>query len=80
MYKKSINKALMINHSSFRDEKKEKACHFAVGTLFSNFCQGFSNPLGTVSSNMESLRKRQEVLRISEESEKNGGRVQRKAR
>jgi len=31
----------------------------------------FSNPLGTLSSKMESLRKLKKVLRVGEEGEKN---------
>jgi len=56
----------MTNRSSFELENMRHACHFVVGAWLSNFCHDFSSPLGTLSFKVESLRKRQEVLRIEE--------------
>jgi len=53
---KKFGKVLMTNHLKFR-----------IGNIWpwlSNFCHGFSNPLGTFSSKKESLWKRENVLRI----------------
>jgi len=43
---------------SFELENKRHACYLAMAAWLSNFCHGFSNPLDTFSSKMESLCKR----------------------
>jgi len=60
----------MINRLKFRVGKHRHACYFAVSAWLSNFCCGFSYPLGNFGSKMESLRKREKVLRIGGEGEK----------
>jgi len=47
----------MTNRLKFRVGSIGHACYFAVGAWFLNFCYDFS-----ISSKMESLWKRQEVL------------------
>jgi len=65
-----------LNRSKFQVGNIWLASYFSVGTWLSNFCHSFSNPLGTFSLKMESLRKLKKVLRIGEEGvRKNSGRV-----
>jgi len=52
---KIIGKVLMTNHSKFRAGNTGYACYFAGSNWPSNFCQGYSNHLGTFSSKMECL-------------------------
>jgi len=59
----------MKNRSKFQIGSIGHGCYFIVGTWLSNFCHSFSNPMGTFSSKMESLRKREKVLRIGKEGE-----------
>jgi len=42
-----------MTHRSFF--KFEHTCYFAMASRRTNLCKGFSNPLDTFSSNMDSL-------------------------
>jgi len=64
---KKIGKALITDLSSFELVNTGYGYYFVVGAWISNFCHGFRNFLGTFSSKMKFLRKREKVLRIEDE-------------
>jgi len=66
-FKMKYRKTPIANCLSCKIEYIGHVCHSAAGAWLSNFCHSFRNPLDIINSNMESLQKQQNVLRIEGE-------------